>query len=61
MSRKKRSAADADLDRALALSLAEALPDQEALAWQAARERVVREKNRAALDHAVATSLVYIR
>ena len=60
MSRSKRSAADADLDRALALSLAEALPDQEALAWQAARERV-REKNRAALDHAVAASLVFIR
>ena len=56
----KRSANDADLDRALALSLAEATPDEEALAWQAARERV-RGKNRAALDHAIAASLVFIR
>ena len=58
MSRSKRSADDADLDRALALSLADATPDEEALAWQAARQRV-RESNRLNLDRAVAASLVH--
>ena len=46
---------DEDLDRALALSLAEP-PEQEARAWADAEERVAKA-NREALDHAIASSL----
>jgi hypothetical protein len=53
MSKRSRSADE--LDRALALSLAESV-DQEASAWAEARERV-QKADREALDHAIASSL----
>lgn len=55
MSKRSRSDDDEELDRALALSLAES-PEQEARMWATAQERM-ENADREALDHAIASSL----